>query len=210
MRAITKGPEPESLTRHRLTRHCDYDNYAAKDDLRYTLVTEQRSLCCYCMGRIRNGLSDMKIEHWRCQAHYPAEQLNYRNILGACSGGHGKPHHLQHCDTRKGDSDLLWNPADPAHHIETRVRYELDGTICADDPVFDGHLNNVLNLNLASLKNNRRGVLTALLDWWKAEKPVPRRRIEGEIQKRLNGTADLTPYCQVAIWWLVQKLARNP
>lgn len=150
----------------------------------------------------------MKIEHWQCQTHYPAEQLNYRNLLGACSGGHGQPGYLQHCDTRKGNSDLLWNPADPAHHIETRVRYELDGTIRADDPVFNGHLNNVLNLNLASLKNNRRGVLTALLDWWKDEKPIPRGRIEGEIQKRINGTADLTPYCQVAIWWLSQKLAR--
>jgi hypothetical protein len=150
----------------------------------------------------------MKIEHWQCQAHYPDEQLNYRNILGVCSGGHGQPYHLQHCDTRKGDSDLRWNPAEPVHQIETRVRYELDGTIRADNQAFDDHLNSVLNLNIASIKNNRRGVLTALLDWWKAEKPIPRGRIEGEIQKRINGTADLTPYCQVAIWWLRQKLAR--
>ena len=41
----------------------------------------------------------------------------------------GSRAHLQHCDTRKGDRDLQWNPADPAHHIETRVRYELDGSI---------------------------------------------------------------------------------
>ena len=53
MRAITKGPEPVSLTAHRQTPHCDYDNYAAKDDLRNALVSEQRGLCCYCMGRIR-------------------------------------------------------------------------------------------------------------------------------------------------------------
>ena len=79
----------------------------------------------------------MKIEHWQCQARYPAEQLNYRNLLGACLGGDGQPPHLQHCDTRKGDRDLQWNPADPAHHIETRVRYELDGTIRSDDAVFD-------------------------------------------------------------------------
>ena len=208
MRAIAKGHEPPSLTAHRLTPHCGYDNYPGKDDLRHALVTEQRGLCCYCMGRIRNGPATMKIEHWRCRAYHQAEQLNYRNLLGACLGGHGQPRHLQHCDTRKGDRDLQWNPADPAHHIETRVRYELDGTIHADDAVFDDHLNDVLNLNLPQIKNNRKGVLSALLDWWRSEKPVPRARIEGEIRERTNGPGDLPPYCQVVVWWLQQKLAR--
>jgi uncharacterized protein (TIGR02646 family) len=210
VRAITKGPEPASLTRHRLSPHCDYDNYAGKDDLRHALVTEQRGLCCYCMGRIHNGSTTMKIEHWRCEAHHPAEQLNYQNLLGACLGGHGQPGHLQHCDTKKGDRDLRWNPADPADHIETRVRYELDGTIRADDAVFDDHLNDVLNLNLAHIKNNRRGVLTALLEWWRAKRSVPRARIEREIDERTNAVGDLRPYCQVALWWLREKVARMP
>jgi len=61
MRAITKGPEPPSLTAHRQTPPCDYDNYTDKDGLRHSLVTEQRGLCCYCMGRIRNGPKTMKI-----------------------------------------------------------------------------------------------------------------------------------------------------
>ena len=26
----------------------------------------------------------MKIEHWKCRADHPDEQLNYRNLLGAC------------------------------------------------------------------------------------------------------------------------------
>ena len=87
MRAITKDPEPMSLTVHRQTPHCDYDNYAAKDDLRNALVSEQRGLCCYCMGRIHNEPTTMKIEHWWCRAHHSGEQLNYRNLLGACRGG---------------------------------------------------------------------------------------------------------------------------
>ena len=57
MRAITKGAEPPSLTAHRQTPHCDYDNYPDKAALRQALVTEQRSICCYCMRRIRNGRS---------------------------------------------------------------------------------------------------------------------------------------------------------
>ena len=84
MRAITKGREPVSLTAHRQTPHSDYDNYPEKDDLRHALVTEQRGLCCYCMGRIRPERARMKIEHWRCQKDHDGEQLNYRNLLGAC------------------------------------------------------------------------------------------------------------------------------
>jgi uncharacterized protein (TIGR02646 family) len=209
MRAITKGAEPASLTIHRQTDHCDYDNYADKAALRDSLMTEQRGLCCYCMGRIHNGPDTMKIEHWHCQTRYEAEQLNYRNLLGACLGGPGLPPNLQHCDTRKGDCDLQWNPADPAHHVETRLRYEEDGAIRSDEPAFDAQLSAVLNLNLPRLKNNRRGVLAAVLEWWKQEKarlhgPVPQARFERERRERLN---DCQPYCQVAVWWLDQRLA---
>jgi uncharacterized protein (TIGR02646 family) len=213
VRAIAKGAEPVSLTAHRQTPYCDYDNYAPKEDLRHALATEQRRLCCYCMGRIHNGPATMKIEHWRCQARHPGKQLNYRNLLGACLGGHGQPALLQHCDTRKGDRDLQWNPADSVHRIETRVRYELDGSIHADDAAFNDQLDQVLNLNLPLLKNNRKGILDAVLDWWKREKariggPVPRAQFVRERDKHIAGNGELAPYCQVAVWWLEQRLAR--
>ena len=212
MRAITKRREPVSLTAHRQTPHCDYDNYTAKDDLRHALVNEQRGLCCYCMGRICNGPTAMKIEHWRCRAHHPGEQLKYRNLLAACRGGEGQPPNLQHCDTRKGNRDLEWNPADPAYHIETRIRYELDGSIHADDADFDDQLNDVLNLNLPVLKNNRKGIYDAVLRWWRSQKKrnhgrVPRERLERERARHGTGVGELTPYAQVAVWLLGQKLA---
>jgi uncharacterized protein (TIGR02646 family) len=215
MRAITKGAEPPSMTAHRLTPHCDYDNYADKAALRHALVTEQRGICCYCMGRIRNGPATMKIEHWRCQSRYPGEQLEYRNLLGACLGGDGQPPRLQHCDSRKGDRDLRWNPADPAHHIETRIRYEADGGIRSNDDAFNGQLEEVLNLNLPVLKNNRKGVLDAVLGWWRHEKAriggaVPRATFDRERARRTDGAGHLEPFCQVAVWWLEQRLARMP
>ena len=162
MRAITKGHEPRSLTEHRNAGR-DYVDYQDKDGLREALVREQRGLCCYCMGRIRPNRDKMKIEHWRSQAHYPELQLNYRNLLGACPGGKGQPPCLQHCDTRKRDRDLLWNPADADHAIETRVRYLPDGTIKSNDRLFDRQLNEVLNLNLAILKNRRKDKVDILL-----------------------------------------------
>ena len=212
MRAITKGREPVSLTSHRENRPSDYDSYPEKDDLRQALVTEQRGLCCYCMSRIRPALDSMKIEHWRSQSRCPGRQLNYRNLLGACLGGHRKPAHLQHCDTRKGNKDLKWNPADLRHHIETRVRYGPDGSIHADEADFDGQLNDVLNLNLPVLKNNRKAVYDTVLQWWGRQKRghqgrVPRELLERERTRHDAGVGELAPYVQVAVWLLGQKLA---
>jgi uncharacterized protein (TIGR02646 family) len=213
MKAINKGPEPVSLTRHRLSENCDYDNYREKSDLRRALVTEQRGLCCYCMDRIHDRPKGMKIEHWQCQAQYPAEQLKYRNLLGACLGGQGLPSELQHCDTKKGDSPLQWNPANLEHRIEARVRYEPDGSVRSDDTVFDEQLNNILNLNLQLLKNSRKRVYDAVVEWWSWEKsrlrgPVPRERLVRERDRYVAGTSELAPFRQVAVWLLGQKLAR--
>ena len=210
MRAITKRTEPRSLTTYRRTAGANYNNYRDKDDLRGSLHTEQNGLCCYCMATIENGPRTMKIEHWKSQTRYPNEQLNYRNLLGACMGGEGSPEELHHCDTRKGDDDLKWNPANPAHVIETRISYEPDGSIHSQDPDFDSQLDRVLNLNLASLKNRRKSVLDSVLYWWKHEKtrlkgPVPRDFIERE---RIRRSQSITPFCQVAVWWIDQRLAR--
>jgi uncharacterized protein (TIGR02646 family) len=213
MRAITKGPEPPSLTAHRQTPHANYDNYNDKDGLRRALVTEQQGICCYCMARIRNRHDNAKIEHWQCQDRYPGRQLDYLNLLGACKGGEKQPPHFQHCDTRKGSSDLRFNPAESVHRIETRIRYESDGAIRSDDEVFDTQLNSILNLNLQILKNNRKNVLDAILDWWRSEKsrihgPVPIDRFARERDKFVADNAELEPFCQVAAWWLGQRLAR--
>jgi len=210
MRQITKGQEPASLVEHRTAAHCDYDNYAAKDDLRASLATEQRGLCCYCTGRIRTDSKSMKIEHWRCQSGHPEVQLVYRNILGACMGSEGQPRTLQHCDTHKGDDDLKWNPAEPLHRIEDRIIYELDGTVRSSDTVFNGQLNDVLNLNVARLKNNRAGVLTGVLEWWKQSRPVSIERLETEVRRHSGaaGNGDMEPYSAVAAWWLRRKLEK--
>ena len=217
MRAITKGREPASLTAHRQTPYANYANYQGKDELRNALVTEQRGLCCYCMGRIRAHSAAMKIEHWRCQSHNLHRQLDYQNLLASCQGRirrtGGSPTHLQHCDTKKRDSDLKWNPANPDHRIETRIRYRQNGSIYSDEASFDHQLNEVLNLNLALLKNNRKKALDAVLYWWTHERgrirgPVPRDRLIRERDKRVAGDGELAPYCQVAVWWLEQKLSR--
>lgn len=202
---ITKAQEPQSLTTHRAQAHSSYDNYPQKDELRAALVSEQKGLCCYCTGRIRADQTAMKIEHWRCQAVYPNLQLIYENLLGACQGGHGKSPDQQHCDTRKANRDLRWNPANTVHVIETRLRFLADGTIESVDEDFNAQLNEVLGLNLSYLKNNRKAVLDSVLYWWRST-PNARQKVQQQIAHRMNNVAEHQPFSPVAIWFLRQKL----
>ena len=206
MRAITKGREPPSLTEHK-AKGGNYNDYRNTDALRNALAAEQRGLCCYCMGRIRPNRDAMKIEHWQCQANYPDKQLIYRNLLGACLGGDGQPPCFQHCDTRKADADLRWNPADREHAIKARVQYLPDGTIESNDPTFNTQLNDILNLNLEVLKANRKSALRGL-SWLLNEQPpaVSQIRIKLYMEKYAAENGNLTPYCQFVIWTLDQKL----
>jgi len=209
MRGIFKQAEPLSLTQHRANNHADYDNYQHKDELRECLVAEQGAICCYCLQRIHPAGDGMKIEHWHCQANYPAEQLDYGNLLGACLGSQGKPPNLQHCDTKKGDSDLARNPATPAHNIEAFIAFLSDGTIESSDPALNDQLTSVLNLNLPMLKRNRKAVLDGFKDSLKGRGTLSRAQLEREVaiwSSLTNGRQ--REYFQVVLYWLLKRIAR--
>ena len=211
MRNIQKQAEPASLTQHRCNQHTDYDNYAYKDDLRKALVSEQHGICCYCMQRIRPSEADMKIEHWHAQSpnKYPEKQLNYDNLLGACRGGHGEKRKNQHCDTRKGDADLSFNPANPAHNVELMFKFPGSGRIEAVNPEVDlqEQLEDVLNLNHSTLVRNRKAVLDSFTDTLRRGKAK-----DSDLPKHLEKWAgtnggSLAPFCQVVVCYLQRKLA---
>lgn len=212
MRTIIKDPEPHSLTEYRHTAGATFDDYPDKSTLRVSLVTEQRGLCCYCLQRIRPQIGAMKVEHWHSRApgRYPAEQLDYSNLLGACMGNEGQPWEYQHCDTRKGDRDVSRNPANRMPRIEELVRFAGDGQIVSDDPDFNTELNEVLNLNEPRLRNRRK----AVLDAFKATLTKRRNLNRATLLKWLrewNGepqAGELREFCQVVVYWLRKRLAR--
>jgi len=207
MRAITKGKEPACLTKHRAAENSFYHNYPGRDALRTALVTEQRGLCCYCMSRLVADRSKMKIEHWKSQSDPATQhlQLTFSNLLGACKGGEGGSSKQHHCDTLKGNRSLKWNPATPAHAIEARIRYDNNGEIHSDDDQFDAELNAVLGLNVAILRNRRKGVLDGALSWWQLKQPN-QAQVRAKINKYDPPVGELEPYRHVAVWFLKRKL----
>jgi uncharacterized protein (TIGR02646 family) len=212
MRNIHKNPEPTSLTQHRCNTNTGYDNYAEKDDLRESLVNEQRGICCYCMQRIYPNLEHMKIEHNRSQSpnKFPQKQLDYGNLLGACLGGTGKPRRDQHCDTRKGDDDISFNPADPANNVERLFKFPGSGRIEANDPQLQSEIDNILNLNHPRLVNNRKAMIDSFTQLLRSGKA---RNVD--FSKHLanwegKDGGQLDPFCQVIVYYLRKKIAKMP
>ncbi len=207
MRSIAKGREPRSLTLHRLLPHATYANYQDKAELRNFLVQEQRGLCCYCMRRIRSDDRRTTVEHWHPQSLYPNEQLDYHNLLAACSG---KTDGCLHCDASKANKNLSRNPGDSQHEVEKIIRYKPNGEVASNDTHFDAELTAVLKLNLPFFVNNRKAMLdgfTAALRR-KGAVPLKRRELENLIKKWSGQGGDLDEYCQVIIYWLQKRLRR--
>lgn len=215
MRTITKEREPRLLETYRQSDGATFGNLPSnvKEQIQVQLVREQRGLCCYCQSRIRATWDGMKIEHWKSQSpdKYPERQLDYSNMLGACAGGqkHGQksPRENQHCDTLKGDSDLCFSVCDPAHPIERKIRFLGNGEITSDDEAVRTAINEVLNLNLSRLKENRKSALTGFLQGLGNAKLDHARELpkwDGSL-----GT-ELPPFSQIVAHYLLKKLKRLP
>ncbi|MDI6795790.1 MAG: TIGR02646 family protein [Desulfatibacillaceae bacterium] len=209
MRAIEKGNEPIALAQYRSQPGAVYDGPLftdVKSRIRDQLLAEQGYLCAYCMQRI--DAASMKVDHWRCQGRYPSSSLEYSNMLGCCMGNEGQPLGDAHCDTRKGDEDISFNPSNPDDHQKLKIRYAGDGTIGSEDEVFDKEINNILNLNWVRIKDNRKAVLKAVTGVLaKGGGTRTRPEIQRLIKrwKTPDKSGHLPEYCGVAVYYLEKR-----
>ncbi|EIJ41936.1 TIGR02646 family protein [Beggiatoa alba B18LD] len=209
---IVKHIEPNSLIQHRCQDNATYNDLSkeAKDELRHQLLIEQGYLCAYCMQRIEKENS--KIEHWHCQSRYPKEQLDYKNMLAVCQGNEGQDEKQQHCDTKKGNTDITCHPADSAsQYLLETLKYLGDGRIQSTESELNKQIETILNLNISRLMDNRKNIVIAVKKVLNSKKGS---RTQSEIQQYLNRwkSRDVggkyQAYCGVAIDYLEKKLKR--
>jgi uncharacterized protein (TIGR02646 family) len=217
MKRITKIRQPRSLVEHMAKTHASYENLPgeAKDALRNNLIEEQGYLCCYCMKRLSEpSEKHMKVEHFMDQDHYPAQQLVYSNLFGACLGNEGKPGRLQTCDTKKGNKTLTINPTSLAPDCESLFKYNAEGEISSKDnnEEINKAINNVLNLNEDNLKDCRREVFLAVQEKYEIEGkrlgsgPLKLNYLEKEMAWWLSKSdGQYRPFCMVAKYVLDKK-----
>lgn len=216
MKAITKRNEPASLTQHRANKPSFYENLP-KDDTRNSLLAEQGHICCYCMRRIPESgkTPGSKIEHFLCQDNYSQEELNYGNMLLACLGNEGSPKRLQTCDTKKRNLTLTHSPCNQARNIENLIKYKPNGEIYSTDQNFNTELEEVLNLNVKGLVDNRRVIYEEIQNRIRIEgkrqgsTALKKKFLESEKAKLLTlNDGKHSPFCMVGIYVIDIKLKR--
>jgi uncharacterized protein (TIGR02646 family) len=217
MKRIIKGKEPNCLLQYRQIQHTPdtppptYEDYHPKEPLKEALLKEQGYICCYCMQRISK--ETMEIEHWKpkCEGKYPELQLDYKNLLASCSGNRGQGKKNLHCNASHGNEELTINPADDVKNCEHYIKYSSSGKIYSDDEKINNDLNNVLNLNLQTLIENRKIQLDTVVnalnkkfpnkDW---SKEAIKKKVDELSSKDAEGK--YSPYCQYVVAYLKKRL----
>lgn len=210
------------------------DNRLPKKELKQSLLDEQGHLCAYCMSRITND--NMSVEHWKPQHPKPISgeltkeqkeqnrllSLNYANMLAVCDGNEGESKNKQHCDTRKGNMSLKYNPSQKEHHPLLKIRYvRSSGKIESEDSIFCAELGDmekgtegILNLNCEKLCNNRKEVIRIVQNELSQLSPnAVKAKVYALLEKWNTPSSDskLREYAGVAVYFLEKrmKFARN-
>ena len=158
---IKKKKMPNSLIGYRKTENASFNNLPTeiKDEIRRSLLEEQGYICAYCMKKLENNSSKVKIEHY--VARDESNELDYRNLLAVCKGNEGEPFEKQTCDTRKGNEVLRIDPQKEGDILT--IEYTSNGEIKSNNPDFQEDFDNILNLNdTFGLVKSRREALNSL------------------------------------------------
>lgn len=189
-----------------MPKYRDLDT-TVKEQLVQSLLREQGYTCCYCMGRIDE--SNMRVEHWRPRSLFPNEQLEYRNLLAACGGNEGGGTELEHCDVKKGNDPISYNPADQSVDVESKLQYTTDGRIKAKkgESKFGGDLNTILNLNCERLIEDRRRAIYGATN--AVRKSLDRFSAKNlTAWERMDAHGRLQPYSG-AVLYVLRRLAKK-
>ena len=218
MKQIVKLNEHNSLVEHRAKEHSTFDNIPlnVKEHLRQNLLSEQGYICCYCMKRIPEiNPPTLKVEHFSCQADNKHLQLTYSNLFASCTGNEGQPKIKQTCDTKKGNSILTINPISNAPNCEGLFKFNADGEVSSfiENTDIERQINEVLNLNMQTLKDNRREIYLEVQKNVEAEsrklgsKQLKLSYFEKEKNKWLTRSDNkFKPFCMVAVYYLNKKI----
>ncbi|WP_414529720.1 retron system putative HNH endonuclease [Nodularia chucula] len=214
MKRIIKGAEPPCLLKYRQIDGANYEGYSPKKPLKEALLTEQGYICCYCMRRI--SIDNMEIEHNKARNKncYPELQLDYKNLLASCTGNRGKGLKNFHCNARKGYYEgknnickINLNPADSKRNCEHYIKYSANGEILStsDDETINHELNEILNLNLQTLKDNRKTAFFTVINALKkkfSNKTWSKEAIQKKVEELSSKDAEgkYSPYCQYIAW----------
>lgn len=181
-----------------LGRALGYDDIdpEVKQVLKYALLVEQGSICCYCMADINQ--TNSHIEHFIPRSKHTEYtediQLEYSNLLASCNGEHEGRDRCGHYKDRNF-SQLLLSPTDP--DVESQFTYSIDGHIVGITGKAVETIN-ILNLDSFSLVRHRRTAI--FTSGFYDEDFESRRAVLTEFYKERDEYGAFVPFCTTIVY----------
>ena len=163
---IRKSPSPDSFENWKRTnRQREFGALKGqpKTDLKNSLISEQKGLCCYCCARISRDNSH--IEHIKPKGNRKWRNLrfSYKNLLASCDGFDDYGITCGHNKDEWYDEELFISPLE--EDCESHFTYSLDGRIfgaCDDDKKASETIKR-LYINSYELITARKAVIDSIL-----------------------------------------------
>ena len=202
---IKKNRIPSSLVEYKKTINASFDNLPreVKDKLRTSLLKEQGYICAYCMRKLKDNSSKVKIEHY--VARNEENELEYKNLLAVCKGNDSEPFEKQTCDTRKGNREIKINPQ--VNSDVLTISYTSNGEIKSSNSDYQKDFDDTLNLNdTFGLVKARRDALNSL------KRNLDRRRThltKDTIRRKYLQYSEAEikeSYVGILLWYLQKKM----
>lgn len=202
---IKKKRIPSSLVEYKRTINASFDNLPreVKDKLRTSLLKEQGYICAYCMKKLEDDSSKVKIEHY--VARNEENELEYKNLLAVCKGNEGESFEKQTCDTRKGNKEIKINPQVNSDILT--IRYTSNGEIKSNNSDYQRDFDETLNLNdIFGLVESRKEALNSLKRKLSKSKTHLTEDTIRRIYLRYSEAEVKEAYVGILLWYLQKKM----
>lgn len=202
---IKKKRIPSSLVEYKRTINASFDNLPreVKDRLRTSLLKEQGYICAYCMKKLEDDSSKVKIEHY--VARNEENELEYKNLLAVCKGNEGESFEKQTCDTRKGNKEIKINPQVNSDILT--IRYTSNGEIKSNNSDYQKDFDETLNLNdIFGLVESRKEALNSLKRKLSKSKTHLTEDTIRRIYLRYSEAEIKEAYVGILLWCLQKKM----
>lgn len=202
---IKKKRIPSSLVEYKRTINASFDNLPreVKDRLRTSLLKEQGYICAYCIKKLEDDSSKVKIEHY--VARNEENELEYKNLLAVCKGNEGESFEKQTCDTRKGNKEIKINPQVNSDILT--IRYTSNGEIKSNNSDYQRDFDETLNLNdIFGLVESRKEALNSLKRKLSKSKTHLTEDTIRRIYLRYSEAEIKEAYVGILLWYLQKKM----
>jgi uncharacterized protein (TIGR02646 family) len=205
---IIKGESPEFFEEWKKdNRGRKFSDFKGKTrrELKNTLISEQKGLCCYCCASIT--YEKTIFEHIKPQERYKEFIFSYNNLLASCEGFDEEGFTCGHNKDNWYDEKLFISPL--SDDCEEYFTYLLNGRIegsglddkSADETIYR------LYLNSYELTNARKAVIEMILY---SEEIIENLKEEIEFYRTPNASGNLEPFCNAIIFALEYLLKTAP